>query len=147
MQMCIGTVAIVAPDHGCAHFKYVAVCCSVLQYVDIHMHTHTQYVQALVRFQVCCSVLQCVAVCCSVLQCDDIHMRTHAQYVQALVLYLREDTGAQVEYAFSFQLTNPPRLSQSPNIQMQVCCVLQCVAVCVAVCCSMLQCVAVRCRE
>jgi len=87
-------------------------------------------------------VLQIVAVCCGLWQYVDIHMHTHTQYVQALVLYLREDTDAQVEYAFSFQLTNPPRLSQSPNIQMQVCCALQFVTVCVAVCCSMLQCVA-----
>jgi len=38
---------------------------------------------------------------------------------KAVKLFLREDTQEYTEHAFSFQLTNPPRLSQSPDIRMQ----------------------------
>jgi len=61
--------------------KYVAVCCSVLQYAAVRLLTgiiiifqvHACYNVVVVWLQcvaVCCSVLQCVAVWCSVVQCS-----------------------------------------------------------------------------
>jgi hypothetical protein len=38
---------------------------------------------------------------------------------KSIKIFLREDTTEYTEYAFSFQLTNPPRLSQSPDIKME----------------------------
>jgi hypothetical protein len=39
---------------------------------------------------------------------------------KSIKIFLREDTTGYTEYAFSFQLTNPPRLSQSPDIKMEM---------------------------
>jgi hypothetical protein len=39
---------------------------------------------------------------------------------KSIKIFLREDTTAYTEYAFSFQLTNPPRLSQSPDIKIEM---------------------------
>jgi len=65
----------------------------------------------------CCSVLQCVAVCCSVLQVSLLIDTSLSKHVKHLA-------------------NNPTSLHSS-------CSVLQCVAVC----CSVLQCVAVCCRQ
>jgi len=46
----------------------VAVCCSMLQCVELVIHDDTHYA-FYIAFCVSCSMLQCVAVCCSVLQC------------------------------------------------------------------------------
>ena len=54
----------------------VAVCCNVLQCVQVHT------IQALLFFAV---VLQCVSVCCKVLQCVQVHT-TQALLSFALVL-------------------------------------------------------------
>jgi len=54
--------------------QYVAVCCSVLQCVAVHIRpiritpTDTHMQRQDNEFFVCYSVLQCVAVCCSVLR-------------------------------------------------------------------------------
>ena len=46
----------------------VAVCCSVLQCVAVHIGLEAN-VHTILSCGACCSMLQCVAVCCSVLQC------------------------------------------------------------------------------
>jgi len=119
---------------------YVAVCCSVLQYVAAQ-HTaallaHTYSVQFLVGVWfgvlqcaavcvvVCCSVLQCVSwyvavccsVCCGMLQCAALCAVVCCSVLQCVLWYVA--------------------------VSCSVCCImLQCAAVCVVVCCSVPQCV------
>jgi len=65
--------------HYCTPFRMrsmrllqcVATCCSVLQCVAVHIHTHIyMYVRHCAPFRMCyMCLLQCVTTCCSVLQC------------------------------------------------------------------------------
>ena len=144
--------------HCCSVLKCVAVCCSVLTWVDtdigdgikfLHHGCSVVAVYVAVCYNVlqcavtwvdthigdswgvagCMSVLQCVAVCCKALQC----IAVYCSVLQCV------DMG---EYRYRGWL-GCGRGYECVTVCSTVLSVLQCVAVCVAVCCSVLWCAAV----
>ena len=123
------------------HLQGVAVCCSVLQCVAIHIMSHVTYEwcnRGMPLTQGLATHVQCAAVCCSVLQCVlsvSIHIMSHLTYEwyngMSHVTYesVMSHMNDAIEWCLSHKASQP------------ICSVLQRVAVC----CSVLQCIAVCC--
>ena len=121
--------------------RYVALCCVVLQCVEVPEHSAESYCAG--ALQLCCSVLQCVAVCCSVLQC----VAVCCGVLQCVAICCSVLQCNAMRCSFLNTLPNRVRRRSAGVLQcVALCCsALQFVPIvagalqCVAVCCSMLK--------
>jgi len=112
----------------CFRYMYVAVCCSVLQYVAVLSIVWSCTVYST---YICCSVLQCVAVCFCVLPCwASFGLVLHSQHTFVVVCC----SGLQYVAVWC---SSKRRLGRALCLRYTY----------VAVCCSDLQCVAVICSD
>ena len=120
---------------------YIHIYMYIQQQQAPHELQHLQSERKVIRYSVCCSVLQCVAVCCSVLQCAFNALHCVLPRV-ALCVGSAERTQKIIRYSVCCSVAS-----------CSACCsVLQCVlhlqserkVIWYSVCCSVLQC-SVRC--
>jgi len=125
----------------------VAVCCSVFQCVAVCWHTYAYTYAKCTGTGVISSVLQCVADCCSVLRFVAVRWHTYA-YTYAICT----GTGAISTRGYGrtgwvcvfVPVDQPP---QTEPVAEYSDAGMLCVAVCYSVCCSVLQYVAMCCKE